>query len=420
MKKKRINYTIISVIMLIAVILIALFATGFVRGSVGDVLVVLLIFSLLRIPFTNKPRFLALYVFLFAVFIEILQYFDFVSMIGLSGNRFVSTALGGTFSFGDIACYGAGAVLSFLVQKSVDSEKNDGALKRLGTSLKLKAKGVKCTYGKNAVHMLRSVINTICDSFIITTADGKVIVIDGGYSAETGYFIEYLRAVTGSRKPHIDAWFLTHPHDDHCEVFLNTVKHHRNIIDFDKVYISFAPVDFYKETDSYAHNILHRYEKLRPFFENKEVILHDGDVFSIGEAEITVLYTFDPAFEVCNESSLVFRMDIGGKSIMFTGDCEPNAAGKILVRYGDTGILKCDICKMSHHGQNGCPQEFYKAVSPEICLWPTPSWLWTNLGGKGQFATLETRRWMKDLGVKENYVAFKGTKVLILGENNDV
>ena len=73
---------------------------------------------------------------------------------------------------------------------------------------------------KNTIHMLRSVTDTICDSFIITTGDGKVIAIDGGYKTETDNFIGYLKKVTGSEKPHIDVWFLSHPHDDHCQVFL--------------------------------------------------------------------------------------------------------------------------------------------------------------------------------------------------------
>jgi hypothetical protein len=107
-------------------------------------------------------------------------------------------------------------------------------------------------------------------------------------------------------------------------------------------------------------------------------------------------------------------MDLAGKSILFTGDCEIPAQRKILARFKGTGILRCDICKMSHHGQSGSTEEFYKEVSPRICLWPTPSWLWTNLGGKGQYKTLETRRWIKELGVKENYVAFKGTKTIML------
>ena len=44
---------------------------------------------------------------------------------------------------------------------------------------------VKNTMNQNAIHMLKSVTDTIGDSFIITTEDGKVIVIDGGHNTET-------------------------------------------------------------------------------------------------------------------------------------------------------------------------------------------------------------------------------------------
>ena len=74
---------------------------------------------------------------------------------------------------------------------------------------------------QNEIHMLKSVTDNIGDSFIITTEDGKVIVIDGGYRAETPNFIASLKSVTGKEYPHIDVWFLSHAHDDHCEVFLD-------------------------------------------------------------------------------------------------------------------------------------------------------------------------------------------------------
>lgn len=40
------------------------------------------------------------------------------------------------------------------------------------------------------IHMLASVTDTICNSFIITTSDGTLIVIDGGYDSETAHFLE--------------------------------------------------------------------------------------------------------------------------------------------------------------------------------------------------------------------------------------
>ena len=108
LRKEKTIYAALALILLVSEILIGKYAHGFVRGSVGDVLVVMLLFSLARIIFTRNPKLLPLCVFAFAVIIEILQYFDFVSLIGMKDNRIVSIALGGTFSFGDIACYAAG------------------------------------------------------------------------------------------------------------------------------------------------------------------------------------------------------------------------------------------------------------------------------------------------------------------------
>ncbi|MEE1066621.1 MAG: MBL fold metallo-hydrolase [Acutalibacteraceae bacterium] len=276
----------------------------------------------------------------------------------------------------------------------------------------VKSEGVQNTKNVNAIHMLKSVTDTIGDSFIITTDDGKVIVFDGGMTSETDYFLEYLRQATGNRKPHIDAWFLSHPHDDHCEVFLNVIENYGDALTFDKVYVNFAPIDFYSDTDEEADRILHDYARLRPLFEAKEQILSEGDIFNIGTAKFTVLYSFDSAFTGCNDSSLVFRMELGGKSVMFTGDSGVKSGQKILKNWGNSDMLKSDICKMAHHGQGGCDRDFYEAVSPEICLWPTPSWVWDNRNGNLQ--TLEVRAWMDELGVQKNYVAKDGSQLILL------
>ena len=272
-------------------------------------------------------------------------------------------------------------------------------------SKQVKKEGVQCTMNSN-------VIDTIGNSFIITTADGKVIVMDGGSAAETPYFFQYLKAVTGCEKPHIDAWFLSHPHDDHCEVFLEMMEYHSHQFELDKIYLNFAPIDFYTGSDEWADVVLHEYDRLHFLYDDKEVILHDDDVFYIGDAKFTVFYTFDSSFKDCNNSSLVFRMDLGGKSVMFTGDCGVEAGQKVVAAYSDSGLLHCDVCQMAHHGQNGVDKEFYKAVSPTICLWPTPSWVWDNRNGN--LKTLEVRAWIEELGVKENYVSKDGSFVLHL------
>lgn len=267
---------------------------------------------------------------------------------------------------------------------------------------------------KNKIHMLKSVTDTICNSFIITTEDNKLIVIDGGHYSEKEYFLSYLKEVAGTDKPHIDAWFLSHPHDDHVEVFLDIVEHHSNEVTFDKVYLNFPSRDFFADTDTYADQIMKDFYRLLPRFAANYRVVSGGDVFDIGSAHIRVLYSHDFIYKNCNDTSIVFRMELGGKSILFTGDCGLEAGKKVLRVWKDTGLLHCDICQMAHHGQDGCDRDFYEAVAPKTCLWCTPSWLWTNVDGTGPFKTLIVRDWMEKLDVQNNYVMKDGTQVIEL------
>lgn len=274
-----------------------------------------------------------------------------------------------------------------------------------------KAEEVSKTMNQNAIHMLKSVTDTICDSFIIATEDGKVIVIDGGMKTETDYFVQYLKGVTGRKKPHIDAWFLSHPHDDHCEVFLDVVENRADEVSFDKVYANFPDSpSFYEGYDEWAVTILTDYYRLLPKFADKAAQLHEGETFHIGAAEFTVFYTFNPEWKNCNEASAIMRMDLGGTSVMFTGDAGTNAGNYVVEQYGGSGLLDCDYCKMSHHGQSGVDKNFYEAVAPEVCLWPTPTWVYENTNGN--LHTFETRAWVEELGVKKEYKSFEGSCVI--------
>ena len=284
--------------------------------------------------------------------------------------------------------------------------------RRVMTYFEVKGENVQCTKNRNAVHMLKSVTDTICDSFIITTDDGKVIVIDGGHKTETDYFIEYLKAATGEKKPHIDAWFLSHAHDDHCEVFLEVVENRSDELTFDRVYANFPEASFYDGYDEWAVTVITDYNRLMPAFKEKAAQLKEGDVFNIGSAKFTVFYTFNPEWKNCNEGSTIMRMDLGGVSVIFTGDAGVNAGNYVVEKYAGSGVLDCNICKMAHHGQDGVDRNFYEAVSPDVCLWPTPSWVWDNRNGN--LKTLEVRGWIEELGVKTSYVAKDGSSMRYL------
>ena len=83
----------------------------FIRPYIGDVLVVVLVYVFVRIFFPSGARHLVLYVFLFAVCVEVLQYFRLVEILGLEGCGAARIILGSVFDWKDIACYGAGCLI---------------------------------------------------------------------------------------------------------------------------------------------------------------------------------------------------------------------------------------------------------------------------------------------------------------------
>ena len=108
----RLIYGVLFFVILITEILIALFVRdNFVRPYIGDMLVTVLICSFMRFFIPEKIKILPLLVFIFSALVEIGQYFDFVKLLGLDDNVFISTLLGRTFSLADIICYGVGCLL---------------------------------------------------------------------------------------------------------------------------------------------------------------------------------------------------------------------------------------------------------------------------------------------------------------------
>ena len=110
--KKRLFYLMMTAALLIIEVLIALYVhDDFIRPYIGDVIVVIVIYSFIRIFIPDGFRALPICIFIFAVIVEVLQYFNIVGLLGLSENRFMRVLIGGTFDWKDIACYGAGCLL---------------------------------------------------------------------------------------------------------------------------------------------------------------------------------------------------------------------------------------------------------------------------------------------------------------------
>ena len=127
---KRITYLIFTIIFLTVEVLIALFIhDDFVRPYIGDVLVVMVLYTFIRIFIPEKIRMLPSYILCLAVLVEILQYFRIVELLGLQDNRFFSVLIGSVFDMKDIICYALGCTLIVIGQmvykRSCKSKKNE-------------------------------------------------------------------------------------------------------------------------------------------------------------------------------------------------------------------------------------------------------------------------------------------------------
>lgn len=119
------KYGVAFITLLVAEVLIALFFIHdtFIRPYIGDILVVILMYTLIR-SFTEKPtRYLPIYLFLFAGGVELLQYFKWVEILGLHKNQVMGIIMGTTFDMKDIGCYFIATIL-LLIWESSQSKKN--------------------------------------------------------------------------------------------------------------------------------------------------------------------------------------------------------------------------------------------------------------------------------------------------------
>jgi hypothetical protein len=113
----NLKYLFLTIILFLTEVVIALFIKDTViRPFVGDVLVVVLIYCFLRIFLQIDYWKVAFGVLIFAFTIEILQYFDYVKLLGLENNRILSVAMGRTFEPLDFLAYFTGFLLIVLIE----------------------------------------------------------------------------------------------------------------------------------------------------------------------------------------------------------------------------------------------------------------------------------------------------------------
>lgn len=116
--KKRIIYGISFLVLLVIEILIGMYAHGWIRNYLGDVLVVILLYTLFRtvIPeWPGKWYVLPTVILVFAFGVEFLQLWGFCDRLGIT-NRLLRIIIGTGFSSEDLFCYAAGSAPCYVAE----------------------------------------------------------------------------------------------------------------------------------------------------------------------------------------------------------------------------------------------------------------------------------------------------------------
>jgi beta-lactamase superfamily II metal-dependent hydrolase len=265
-------------------------------------------------------------------------------------------------------------------------------------------------------------------SYVIQTGrTQKLIVIDGGISLDARILQRFIqmRNVNGSFSVH--AWFITHQHMDHfgaLNAILNSGKYQRGQIG--EIYGSFLPVRSIQDIPNeaaHAKTAQALDEAIDRWEIPHNVDLQPGNIIWIDGVKIEILGGRNPELSspvegnFVNDSSLVFRVSDGVRSVLFTGDLGRMGARKLL-NGPYKSRLPSDYVQMAHHGHTGASEEFYQQVNARYCLWPTTALVYDKAVAPGpldEYTAVKTRATVESetlCGPPESGRHFRSFKVL--------
>ena len=218
--------------------------------------------------------------------------------------------------------------------------------------------------------------------YAIKTAEGRVIIIDGGNAGNE----TYVREVIASLGNQVDAWIITHQHCDHVGAFNEIYADPQDIV-ISHIYSNYVPDEVWDAApgnqadprDIPAHT---KFNQLMSS-ANNITWLHEGDEFQVSELHIKVYAAYDEALttyydsDLGNISSLVFKISSGDSSMLFCGDLRtPEMCSYLINKYGSE--LQADYYQIGHHGNASVSKEFINTVSPSVVFFDCPEWLYDS------------------------------------------
>ncbi|MBE6591981.1 MAG: MBL fold metallo-hydrolase [Ruminococcaceae bacterium] len=217
-------------------------------------------------------------------------------------------------------------------------------------------------------------------SYAIQLCDGSFVIIDGGWSefGDPERLLEFMISkLPEGEKPVIAAWILTHHHPDHVNCFKEYAKSYQDKVEVQSIIYNNPALSRVKSNENTVKEFEAIERAVESFPETTKLYNpHIGEVFHIRNARFECYFTQEDLESVhfwnTNNTSIVFKMELGNSKVLWLGDVGSGASDFLINNYFD--LLEADVVQIAHHGYGDAPHGLYLYINAKTALWPIPDY----------------------------------------------
>ncbi len=217
-------------------------------------------------------------------------------------------------------------------------------------------------------------------TFYTITNDDFLIIIDGGWAENS----DAVRSVIAEHGNVVDAWIISHPHQDHAGAF-NEIYANPGDITIRAIYDNGFDYDFI-EASGEPYDDITVMETYHALTEGADNLTHlkRGDSLSICGLTLDVYNAYDDTVlaavgdekDYQNNASLLFKISSENSSMLFCSDIKYDMNDTLLSAYRNS--ISCDYVQTGHHGNWSFSNEFYEATGASVYFIDAPSSITDN------------------------------------------
>ena len=217
-------------------------------------------------------------------------------------------------------------------------------------------------------------------TFYTIANDDFLIIIDGGWAENS----DAVRSVIAEHGNVVDAWIISHPHQDHAGAF-NEIYANPGDITIRAIYDNGFDYDFI-EASGEPYDDITVMETYHALTEGADNLTHlkRGDSLSLCGLTLDVYNAYDDIVltsvgdekDYQNNASLLFKISSENSSMLFCSDIKYDMNDTLLSAYRDS--ISCDYVQTGHHGNWSFSNEFYEATGASVYFIDAPSSITDN------------------------------------------